>query len=1024
MIDDLPSATPMPAQPLATATNPVAPFPPVDSSPDFVPPSVMDPVSNLDFLPVDDAFALEMRAETIEQLVGGDALRRGVSERIEAGRSKTNADLVAGRDRVRVQDTLHEHTGHGLAEQAAHLHTTVDGRLDVLAASEDTVLLAGHMSDLWNGGAAIVAAMTDDTVGGGGIRVTTPLDLWVHGLMGVEERIGTCTADAVLLELGATHYEREYGPGAHAAGLAVYTGSLYQSSRSTFRPLMRASNGVRNLIAGGGDGSGSGGGDGGAGDASATTPPPPSAAGDSGTETASGTLRAATGTGGAGTRAASDTLCPVTSAGGTAQAGVMPGERSADLTGILQVDDVATLAREANVVGTSGNLTRLRRGEDTAGQLRALQDATRGDEADPESVVRSTSRDPVLVDTVPELDDTASVHEASAPNIETDIRSGPKVPGMDAPVSHSNVWPPQLPPGVKYGLPGGGDAPPRPAAPESDFRAVYRRLGELRERYSRRRNRIIVEACEGARERIFRELLYRFELFGGTPEELAQLAGDFDTEAEKVYFALHEMVHQAQRDHYIGRADLIREVLDAIRTKAIAEDNALFEVYILGGFPHNQAMQLPPVQLPPVTGGSPVTVASTSAALAGRLDIADPAHRIVPEVTLASPQPAGGLVHATDVPGPPPASSLPRPSLSDFEAADALASDLGRARLDQPATAAGQPTTTAANVTPALVGPSSFWLQPLDPWPTPGTGPVDSGLHHAGETVQPGNLGRGRLDPSAPATTAAQPIATAANVTPALVGPSSFWLQPLDPWPTPGTGPVGSGLHHAGETVQPSPVTATAGSTAPAPVAAPPTGAGRTGSDAVAPPPAADPWRIRPPGMGGGPRPAAFDPGATLPGPSSQVVSTGTIRPPVIRPPVIGPPVIRPPVIRPPVIRPPVIRPPVMPVGPPRGGQRAEASGFDRAASDAVGSRLARREGFVRRLQLEDEINQATHALFGDDIAAQGWSDRRKLGVLADIHWLLDVAQVHPVSMLVTLDVDWGSIATLMRILDAHPPSP
>ena len=98
--------------------------------------------------------------------------------------------------------TLHEHTGHGLAEQAAHLHTTVDGALDVHAASEDTVLLAGHMRELWDGGGAIVAAMTDDTVAGGGIRVTTPLDLWVHGLMGVEERIGTCAADAVLMELG------------------------------------------------------------------------------------------------------------------------------------------------------------------------------------------------------------------------------------------------------------------------------------------------------------------------------------------------------------------------------------------------------------------------------------------------------------------------------------------------------------------------------------------------------------------------------------------------------------------------------------------------------------------------------------------------------------------------------------------------------------------------------------------------------------------------------------------------------
>ena len=218
---------------------------------------VTDPVSNLDFLPVDDAFALELRSETIEQLVGGDALRRGESERIEAGRSHTNADLVAGRDRVRVHATLHEHTGHGLAEVAAHLHTTVDGTLDVHAGNEDTVLLAGHMRDLWDGGAAIVAAMTDDTAAGGGIRVTTPLDLWVHGLMGVEERIGTCTADAVLMESSATHYEREYGPGVHAAGLAVYTGSLYQSSRSSFRPLMRVSSGVRNLIAGG-DGGGAG----------------------------------------------------------------------------------------------------------------------------------------------------------------------------------------------------------------------------------------------------------------------------------------------------------------------------------------------------------------------------------------------------------------------------------------------------------------------------------------------------------------------------------------------------------------------------------------------------------------------------------------------------------------------------------------------------------------------------------------------------------------------------------------------
>ena len=112
MIDTPPSAPPMPAQPVASAASTEAPSPPADPLPVFVPPSVTDPVSNLDFLPVDDAFALEMRAQSIEQLARGDALRRGESERIEAGRSQANADLVAGRDRARVQGSLHEHTGH------------------------------------------------------------------------------------------------------------------------------------------------------------------------------------------------------------------------------------------------------------------------------------------------------------------------------------------------------------------------------------------------------------------------------------------------------------------------------------------------------------------------------------------------------------------------------------------------------------------------------------------------------------------------------------------------------------------------------------------------------------------------------------------------------------------------------------------------------------------------------------------------------------------------------------------------
>ena len=504
--------------------------------PVFVPPSVTDPVSNLDFLPVDDAFALEMRSETIEQLVGGDALRCGVSERIEAGRSQANADRVAGRDRVRVHGTLHEHTGHELAEQAAHLHTTVDGRLDVHAASEDTVLLAGHMSELWDGGAAIVAAMTDDTVAGGGIRVTTPLDLWVHAVMGMEERIGTCTADAVLMELGATHYEREYGPGAHAAGLAVYTGSLYQSSRSTFRPLMRVSSGVRNLIAGGGGGGGDGDAGAGTGDAPAASPAPASAAG------------------GAGTQAASETLSAATGAGGTAQAGAVAGVRWQDFTGIHRVDEVAARACGAHVAGASGDLTELRRGTDTAGQLAALHDAMRGAEAGAERAVRSLSR-------VPELVDTASVHEAWALDIVADIRPGATGPAMDTPVLHCAVSPQRPPPGVKLGLLGGGGDPVRPAS--SDFRWWSSTYFQLHTEYSRHRrnfNWIATRAFRDAISKINARVIEAYVELGGSIDAVKR-EPSYESVAEGVYRGLQDLARQADDAGDINRASGIEQIL-------------------------------------------------------------------------------------------------------------------------------------------------------------------------------------------------------------------------------------------------------------------------------------------------------------------------------------------------------------------------------------------------------------------------------------------------------------------------------
>ena len=519
MIDASPSATPMPVPPVATVSSTEAPSPPPDPLPVLVAPAVTDPVSSLDFPPVDDAFALEMRAESIEQLAGGDALRRGASERIEAGRSKTNADLVAGRDRVRVHATLHEHTGHGLAEQVAHLHTTVDGRLDVHAASEDTVLLAGHMRDVWDGGAAIVAAMTDDTVAGEGIRVTTPLDLWVHGLMGVEERIGTCTADAVLLELGATHYEREYGPGAHAAGLAVYTGSLYQSSRSTFRPLMRVSSGVRNLIAGrGGGGAGEG-----AGGAPGASPLPVPAGTGAASESATGTLAA-------GRRAAQAPGAALDATGG------LSGARRAPLDELVNSVDAraAEEAGEAGGVMRAEDLPELTRSADTAEQLGALQETLRIDGAAFGTEMAGGLR-------ASELEGAVSKHPSSGVGGPLEIEPPSAVQGANAPMArpHSGVpW--GQGPEMKLGLLGGADRPPRPVAAKSAFRAVYTRLRELRNRYRYDPSTTdITREFKAVIDRVSRTTEREFGRFGGNAPELGRHPSGI-TRAEQAYLALQE----------------------------------------------------------------------------------------------------------------------------------------------------------------------------------------------------------------------------------------------------------------------------------------------------------------------------------------------------------------------------------------------------------------------------------------------------------------------------------------------------
>ena len=106
-------------------------------------------------------------------------------------------------------------------------------------------------------GAEFVATgMSDNMIVGGGARVTVGADLWLCALAGMEEKIGTAVFDGALVELFATAFEREYGPGLHAAGAVSFSGSVHATTAAGFRPLFKVMCGVRNQTPGGGGGGG------------------------------------------------------------------------------------------------------------------------------------------------------------------------------------------------------------------------------------------------------------------------------------------------------------------------------------------------------------------------------------------------------------------------------------------------------------------------------------------------------------------------------------------------------------------------------------------------------------------------------------------------------------------------------------------------------------------------------------------------------------------------------------------------
>ena len=596
--------------------------------------------------------------------------------------------------------------------------------------------------------------------------------------------------------------------------------------------------------------------------------------------------------------------------------------------------------------------------------------------------------------------------------------------------------------------------------------------------------------------RVANYVTHRLTKFGGDAKRRIPHTCEA-TRTEHAYGAIQGMLRQAEESHDAARADQIREALEQIRRHTTGQIDMLARKYgaleTLSTQATRTTQATQAMLRPPATGGPPVTVASTTVPPPSQFDIPGPTDPIVAPLNPVFTESAGGLWHATDVPGPCAASSLSGPSLSD--AAGAEARGLWHGWLDRPATAsdttAAHPASTGNIVTPALGGTSSFWLQPVDPVRAPVSVPFDSGLHHAGESVQPPPvtttasstapvldrgaafptpsrvdddvaieraLRAGQLSPGFNALRLIDEARTfselglvelglaeelAAGRLPLLTidvlidgyrandegGGNAPYIEHLlslrgnieralhDAYPGRidpqwlDQAPALELMRRRGEPAAPSAASATAlpepelteidrllgsgeGVSHQAPLP-PPSAAGRIGAGAEAPPPAADPWRIRPPGISGEPHPFAFAPWPAPPSPSRQVVHAETIRP----------------------------RAPS--TGSPPGWQGAGTPGFSRAASGAVELPFWRREEIAHKFRDENAVLEAELALQTGGAGTLGWSATQWRPVRDDLYRLHHaIVQSNSAAAAAMVDVDWSAIEALVRILDVPPPSP
>ena len=202
-----------------------------------------------------EKFVIEARAERMRILSGNGAVRRGESDRLEVGFGEVprrpHVERRRGGPGALEAGRLHADRRQPDDAGGGHLETNVVGKA-TLKAKSDTTLLAGTVVDTQQGAILVAAGMSDDMMLGGGVRVTAGLDLWLSGLIGMEEKIGTAMADLALIEVGSTTFEREYGPGVHAYLLGRFSGALKTTMATGFRALCKVTTAVRNKTPGGG----------------------------------------------------------------------------------------------------------------------------------------------------------------------------------------------------------------------------------------------------------------------------------------------------------------------------------------------------------------------------------------------------------------------------------------------------------------------------------------------------------------------------------------------------------------------------------------------------------------------------------------------------------------------------------------------------------------------------------------------------------------------------------------------------